>query len=88
MCRSSRGLVLSLVTRESRSLFPAAWQPKDCLIVPGRALPTRLKRVLVEVSFPTDKNLRLQGVMFTAIVSWEHAVRGWFYYTGHSQQQQ
>lgn len=36
-CAGPVGVWYSLLKwRESRSLFPAVWQPKDCLIVPGR----------------------------------------------------
>lgn len=33
------------------------------------SFPVRLKRVLLKVSFPTDKIFRLQGVMFEVFVS-------------------
>lgn len=32
-----------LIWRESRSLFPAVWQPKDCLIVPGRGPSNKIE---------------------------------------------
>lgn len=49
--RGSRGLLLSLrVSRDPDSLFPGVW----------RHFPARLKRVLLEASFPTDEISRLQ----------------------------
>ena len=75
VCRSSQGLVLSLdVLHESKSLFSGVWQHKGRLAAAG-AFPGRLKRVLLEVSFPIDEISRLKGVILKVFISQEYTMK-------------
>ena len=81
--------MLSLdVMCESRSLFLEIWWHKGWQTVPGRALATRLKRELFEVSFAVDKISGLQDVMLTPFFSRECAVKIVLLKHGYSRQKQ
>lgn len=75
VCRSSQVLALSLdASHESKSLFSGVWQHNRRLAAVG-AFPWRLKRVLLEVSFPTDEISRLKGVILKVFISQEHTMK-------------
>ena len=67
------------VSHESKSLFPGVWWHRGWLAVPDWAFPVRLKRIVLEVSFPIDKISRLQDMMLTVLVSWECTVKRLLY---------
>ena len=63
------------VSHESKSLFSEVWRHKGRLAVPDGAFPVRLKRVLLEVSFPVHEISRLKGVMLKVFVSQERTMK-------------
>lgn len=57
------------LSHESLSLFLGIWQLKGQLVIPDKVFPARLKRFLLEVSFPVDKISRFQAVILKVFVS-------------------
>ena len=58
MCTSSRGAEHSLgLSHESKSLFLKVWWHKGWLTGLSMVFLVRLRRMLLAVSFPVDKNL-------------------------------
>lgn len=82
MYRSSKVFAFYLgVPCESKSIFLRVWLHKSKLAIPDGASPVRLKRVLLEVSFPIDRISRLQGVMLKIFYSEGCTVKIFLYKT-------
>ena len=61
MCTSSQGSETSLgLSHESKSPFLKVWWHKGWLSVLSMVILVRLRRMLLAVSFPVDKNSKLQ----------------------------
>ena len=68
MCRSSQLLSLR-VSCESKDLFLGGFWHKSWLEIFSGAFLVRLKRVLLEVSFPREKVSRFDGMMLKVFIS-------------------
>ena len=78
MSRSSQLLSLH-ASCESKHLFLGDFWHKSWLEIFSGAFLVRLKRVLLEVSFPRDKVSRFEGMMLKVFISWKCTVKRLFY---------